>query len=511
MERRLWSTYDCKGSRACAITGVIKRTARTGLLQGQLDDLFVKLHIDVRTDREVVHTRMTSKIQVSSGVSNLQSPSADQHVIVPEEVNVHLPREGKMLRRFFSCSFAVALLHCHPVIAQSWQTLAPMPNSVAFATAGGVDNTVYVLSGLNGDGITTAVLAYAAGSDAWTTKASMLGAGRYGAAAAATNGVLYAFGGNGDEGGVQAYDPRTDTWTLKARMTPRSNAGAAVVNGLIYLVGGNDGTGAMVPSVGVYDPSTDSWTTKASMPTPRTMLAVATVNGIVYAIGGVGGGNTLEAYDPASNTWTQKAAMPTARQELTAAVLNGQLYAIGGVTSDGMKSNVVEAYDPATNSWASKPSMPTARSDIASAAGKDAIYVFGGMSAFGMMDTTEAYGSFGIQVAIDIRPGSPNNNINLASAGVIPVAILSGANFDARQVDPTTVTLMGSNVRLTGRTDKASCNVRDVNRDGKPDLVCHMKATQSSLIKVGATSAVLTGRTFSGQNIQGEGSIRIVP
>jgi hypothetical protein len=155
--------------------------------------------------------------------------------------------------------------------------------------------------------------------------------------------------------------------------------------------------------------------------------------------------------------------------------------------------------------------MPTARSDIASAAGKDAIFVFGGMSAFGMMDTTEAYGSFGIQVAIDIRPGSPNNNINLASAGVIPVAILSGANFDARQVDPTTVTLMGSNVRLTGRTDKASCNVRDVNRDGKPDLVCHMKATQSSLIKVGATSAVLTGRTFSGQNIQGEGSIRIVP
>jgi len=285
-----------------------------------------------------------------------------------------------------------------------------------------------------------------------------------------------------------------------------------VVKGLIYLVGGNDGTGALVSSVDVYDPSTDTWTKKASMPTPRTMLAVAAINGIVYAVGGLGSGNTLEAYDPASDTWTQKAAMPTARQELTAAVLNGELYAIGGLTSDGMRSNVVEAYNPVTNTWASKPSMPTARSDIASAAGTDAIYVFGGMSAFGMMATNEAYGSFGIQVAIDIRPGSSNNNINLASAGVIPVAILSSATFDAStQVDPATLTLMGSNVRLTGRTDKASCNVRDVNRDGRADLVCRMKTTTQSLVKAGSTSAVLTGRTFSGQNIQGEGSIRIVP
>ena len=418
-----------------------------------------------------------------------------------------------MLRRFVSSAFAVALLHCHPAIAQSWKTMGPMPNGLSFATAGGVDNTIYVLSGLNGDGITTAVLAYTPGSDAWTTKASMLGVGRYGAATAVVNGVLYAFGGNGDEGGVQAYDPRTDTWSLKARMTPRANAGAAVVNGLIYLVGGNDGTGAMVPALTVYDPSSDSWTTKASMPTPRTMLAVTAVNGMVYAVGGLGGsGNELEAYDPASNTWTQKAAMPTGRRELTAAVLNGEVYAIGGTAADGSGyTNVVEAYNPGTNTWASKPSMPTARADIASAAGNGAIYVFGGMSAFGMLATNEAFGSFGFQVAIDIRPGSPNNNISLASAGVIPVAILSSANFDARQVDPATVTLMGSNVRLVGRTDKASCNVRDVNRDGKPDLVCHMKATQSSQIKAGTASAVLTGLTFSGQNIQGEGSIRIVP
>jgi N-acetylneuraminic acid mutarotase len=415
-----------------------------------------------------------------------------------------------MIRRFFTSAFALALLHCNPVVAQSWKTLAPMPTSLSMVAAGVVDNTIYVLSGVSADGIATSVYAYTPGSDGWTNKASMP-VGRIGAAAAAVNGVLYAFGGSGDEGGVQAYDPRTDTWSVKARMTPRANAGAAVINGLIYLIGGNDGTGAIVSSVDVYDPSTDTWTKKASMPTPRTMLAVAAINGTVYAVGGIGGaGNELEAYDPASDTWTQKAAMPTARRELTAAVLNGELYAIGGTAADGGYSNAAEAYNPASNTWSNKPVMPTARSDMASAAANGGIYVFGGNSAFGLLATNEAFSNSGIQVAIDIKPGSPQNTINLGSAGVISVAILSSATFDATQVDPASVNLVGSAVRLRGRSDKSSCNVRDVNHDGRADLVCRVK-TADSLIKAGSTSAVLTGRTFSGQDIQGEDSIQIVP
>ena len=155
--------------------------------------------------------------------------------------------------------------------------------------------------------------------------------------------------------------------------------------------------------------------------------------------------------------------------------------------------------------------MPTARSDIASAVVNGAIYVFGGISAFGVLATTEAFANFGIQVTIDIKPGSSPNTINLRSAGVVPVAILSSATFDATQVDPATVTLTGSAVRLTGRSDKYSCNVRDVNRDGRPDLVCHVKMNPSISIQAGSTSAILTGRTFSGQGIQGEDSITIVP
>jgi N-acetylneuraminic acid mutarotase len=416
-----------------------------------------------------------------------------------------------MLRRFVTGAFALVLLHCHPVMAQSWKTMAPMPNTLSDLAAGVVDSTVYVLGGQNGGSPVNSVFAYDPGSDTWSTKASMP-VGRYGSAAAAANGVLYAFGGFGDEAGVEAYDPRTDTWTIKARMpTPRVMAGAVVVSGKIYVVGGHNSTAGLLSTVEVYDPSTDTWTQKASMPTARTMLAVGTVGGMVYAAGGLGGvGNEFEAYDPAGDTWTQKAAMPTARRELTAAALNGALYAIGGITSDGGFANVVEAYDPVTNTWANQPVMPTARSDIASAAANGAIYVLGGISAFGMLSTNEALSNSGIQVTINIKPGSSQNTINLGSAGVVPVAILSSATFDATQVDPASIRLTASAVRLTGRSDKYSCNTRDVNRDGRADLVCRVN-TDPSMVKAGSTSAVLTGRTFGGQDIQGVDTIRIVP
>ena len=44
------------------------------------------------------------------------------------------------------------------------------------------------------------------------------------------------------------------------------------------------------------------------------------------------------------------------------------------------------------------------------------------------------------KVTIDIKPGSDPNSINLGSAGVIPVAILSSEAFDATTVDPLMAT-----------------------------------------------------------------------
>lgn len=113
-------------------------------------------------------------------------------------------------------------------------------------------------------------------------------------------------------------------------------------------------------------------------------------------------------------------------------------------------------------------------------------------------------------VAIDIKPGSERNSINLNSAGVVPVAILGSDTFDAATVDPTTVSLAGASVRLVGKSGRNSCQLQDVNLDGALDLVCQVY-TAEFMIEEGETTAVLEAQTTGGQPIRGEDYIRVVP
>ena len=106
-------------------------------------------------------------------------------------------------------------------------------------------------------------------------------------------------------------------------------------------------------------------------------------------------------------------------------------------------------------------------------------------------------------VSIDIMPGSSVNPINLRSRGMIPVAILSTADFDATTVDGTTVLFAGAS------PSHGSGRLKDVDRDGDLDWLGHFK-TQETNIQLGDVSAGLTGTTTSGQAFQGSDSIQVV-
>lgn len=116
-----------------------------------------------------------------------------------------------------------------------------------------------------------------------------------------------------------------------------------------------------------------------------------------------------------------------------------------------------------------------------------------------------------LTVSIEIKPpATAPVPINLSSAGVIPVAILSTPTFDATQVDPSTVTLAGAHVQLIGKSGKYQCSVQDVNGDGINDLLCQVSTAQS-LIQPGDSNAVLEATTFAGLPIVGQEEITIVP
>lgn len=116
----------------------------------------------------------------------------------------------------------------------------------------------------------------------------------------------------------------------------------------------------------------------------------------------------------------------------------------------------------------------------------------------------------GILVDIDIKPNSESNSINLGSAGVISVAILSSSTFDAMTVDPDSIALAGARVKLVGKSNRQLCHNEDVNSDAFLDLVCKVETAQF-MIEEGETIAVLEAELLDGTLIRGEDSIRIVP
>ena len=246
----------------------------------------------------------------------------------------------------------------HPATDQ-WRPVAPLPVRVHHPAAAAWNGKLYVIGGFVARGFSiwhgiAAVYEYDPGVDRWRARTSMRTA-RGALAAVALGGLIYAVGGTdgSDTGALEAYDPRTDAWTALAPMpTPRNHIAAVVAGGRIYVFGGR--AARVRGNIGVtemYDPSADRWEARAPMPTPRSGIGAATVGGKVYVMGGeLGRPDTYpenEEYDPRSDTWAARADMPTPRHGLGVVALGGRVFALsGGPHPGGTYSRTNEAYVP---------------------------------------------------------------------------------------------------------------------------------------------------------------------
>ncbi len=110
-----------------------------------------------------------------------------------------------------------------------------------------------------------------------------------------------------------------------------------------------------------------------------------------------------------------------------------------------------------------------------------------------------------LTVPMDIKPGKPRKTISLDSGGHVRVAILSTSAFAASTVNARTVKF-GPGLAAP---ELERVRTRDVNADGRPDLVLRFRIQDIGL-QCGQTTATLTGRTLLGDQITGTGTIQVV-
>lgn len=114
-----------------------------------------------------------------------------------------------------------------------------------------------------------------------------------------------------------------------------------------------------------------------------------------------------------------------------------------------------------------------------------------------------------VPVAIDIKPGSFPNSINLGSGGTVPVAIFGTTTFNISQIDPATITLANASVKFKGN-GQPMASYQDVNGDSITDIVVHV-TTEALQLTETDVQAELNGFLLDGRNIKGSDSIRVVP
>jgi hypothetical protein len=114
------------------------------------------------------------------------------------------------------------------------------------------------------------------------------------------------------------------------------------------------------------------------------------------------------------------------------------------------------------------------------------------------LDNFESETDLTLTTRIDVVPRSSTNKIDLRSRKDVSVVVLSDNDVQADDIDTTSLRFGATGVEAA----VGSFVRQDMNGDGVKDLVANFPISKLGLVCT-STSAVLTGRIFTGQKIEG--------
>lgn len=153
---------------------------------------------------------------------------------------------------------------------------------------------------------------YRALSDSYWKETAVTTLYRYYGAAFVHDGMIYLLGGGGaDPNAVEVFDPATRSVSLLEPMPAQHrNSGAVFHDGKIYMIAGSDEVGYS-NRVDIYDIASNTWSTGADHPL-QVQTEAAIHGGLIYTMGGYDGTvyDDIYTYDIASDSWTAAGNMP---------------------------------------------------------------------------------------------------------------------------------------------------------------------------------------------------------
>jgi hypothetical protein len=112
-------------------------------------------------------------------------------------------------------------------------------------------------------------------------------------------------------------------------------------------------------------------------------------------------------------------------------------------------------------------------------------------------------------ITIDIRPGNQTNTIICTKLStLIPVAVITTDDFDAVNLNPTSVTFEGANPS-TKQKGKTGDNITDVDGDGDLDRLFYFVLGDTNLTCL-STIATLQGLTYENISVIGSDTVKMI-